>query len=662
MAPHGHAQSPHPVSRSHRRPPRSSRPHPLLRHQLAELPTRPLESWGKFRWQDNALSALWLYQRQPDPSLLNLVRLLHQQGWDWQQQYARFTTTDPVTREIIKQRDTTTKGDFSLSTHGVNNGQAIKAAPVWSLVSGVPEDRAGIYTMLSALDRYHGLPNGMFSCDEHLAGRNPSQGSELCTVVETMFSLEQSIAILADPTLADRLERIAFNALPGAFSPDMWAHQYNQEPNQVECSLHRKPWTTDGPESNLYGLAPHFGCCTANYHQGWPKFTASLFMQVPADPTTGTSEGLAAIAYAPCTVRTSIRNTPVECIQTTDYPFRNSIRIVLNPAHPIAFPLHIRIPSWATNAELRINNQPQPQPASATFARLHRTWTRGDTIDLSFPQTPILVPGFNNSVSVERGPLVFSLPIGESWVKLRDQHLTADWQVFPTTPWNYALTTDTSTPIPVTENPIPANPFTQTPAPAVSLAVTAPPARQLACPRRCRRPRPSQPGHLHQPRTNPPPHPLRSRQAAHHRLPHHHQTTIPTRRPLDGHDEFATTCSTTTSASVSSTSASVVPSHHHKFVILSAGSRSLRAGVEGPAHTSGTRHTAQTLLTRPPTTPPYGFNSPSYFAAVIFACTAAIASAVGAPMVITPSKKYPVSQLLLSPPIPRMIAPSIFIG
>ena len=93
-----------------------------------------------------------------------------------------------------------------------------------------------------------------------------------------MFSLEHSLAITGDPSLGDRLEQLAFNALPGTFTDDMWAHQYNQEPNQVECSLHRKPWTTDGPESNLYGLEPNFGCCTANFHQGWPKFTASLFM------------------------------------------------------------------------------------------------------------------------------------------------------------------------------------------------------------------------------------------------------------------------------------------------------------------------------------------------------------------------------------------------
>ena len=182
-----------------------------------------------------------------------------------------------ITAEFIKLNEGGGLADLALATHGVNNGQAIKAQPVWSLVSKSEKDRQGFAQQLAMLDKYHGLPNGMFSCDEHLAGRNPSQGSELCTVVEMMYSLEQSLAILGDPALGDRLERIAYNALPGTFTDDMWAHQYNQQPNQVEVSLHRKPWTTDGPESNLYGLEPNFGCCTANFHQGWPKLAAEPF-------------------------------------------------------------------------------------------------------------------------------------------------------------------------------------------------------------------------------------------------------------------------------------------------------------------------------------------------------------------------------------------------
>ena len=78
-----------------------------------------------------------------------------------------------------------------MATHGVNNGQAVKSGPVWSLVSGKLYDWRAVMHMIAELDKYHGLPNGMFSCDEHLAGLNPSQGTELCTVVEYMFSLEQ---------------------------------------------------------------------------------------------------------------------------------------------------------------------------------------------------------------------------------------------------------------------------------------------------------------------------------------------------------------------------------------------------------------------------------------------------------------------------------------
>lgn len=435
--------------------------------QLKALPGRPLRDWGKFRWQDNALTAIWLYNRTGEPGLLDLARLLHRQGHDWKAEFADFKYTQRITREFIKLNEGGGLKDLALSTHGVNNGQAIKASPVTYLLTGDASDRQGVYQMLAALDKYHGLPNGMFSCDEHFAGRNPSQGSELCTVVETMFSLEQSMAILGDAALGDRLERIAFNALTGAFTDDMWAHQYNQEPNQVECSLHHRPWTTDGPESNLYGLAPNFGCCTANYHQGWPKFTSSLWM-------ASADDGLVAAAYSPCEVRTVVRDKPVHVIEETEYPFRGTVRIRMNPEAPMSFPLRLRIPAWASGATLRINGKTQPAPAAGKFARVERTWRPGDVIELSFPLVPRVLTGFQDSASIERGPLVFSYPIGESWVKLQDRGMTADWQVFPSTPWNYALAVNEAeaAKLPVEESPVGASPLSLKGAP-VKLKVKA---------------------------------------------------------------------------------------------------------------------------------------------------------------------------------------------
>ena len=436
-------------------------------YQLTALAARPLKDWGKFRWQDEFLSVLWLYNRTGDPSLLALARLLRRQGYDWQADFADFKYTRPITAAFIAL-DKYPLGDLALATHGVNNGMALKASPVWSVITGSDTDRRALSHQLAMLDQYHGLPNGMFSCDEHLAGRDPSQGSELCTVVESMFSLEQSLAILGDPALGDRLERIAFNALPGAFTDDMWAHQYNQEPNQVECSLHSKPWTTDGPESNLFGLEPNFGCCTANFHQGWPKFTSSLWMLSHDD-------GLTAAAYAPCEVNTIVRGLPVHLIEETDYPFRGSIRVIIDPASAVAFPLQFRIPAWVSEATLKVNGKPQPITKPGTFTRINRTWTAGDRVEIDFPLTPRASRWYNESVAVERGPLVFSYSIGEDWLKLRDRGMTADWQIYPSTQWNYALAVtpdNAGSSVSVMEAPVKESPFAAAYAP-VKLQVKA---------------------------------------------------------------------------------------------------------------------------------------------------------------------------------------------
>jgi DUF1680 family protein len=121
--------------------------------------------------------------------------------------------------------------------------------------------------MVSLLDKYHGMVTGVFSGDECLNGTSPVQGTELCAVAEYMYSLEHLISITGKPHWGDRLERIAYNALPATFSPDMWTHQYDQQVNQVECSIQEHSiFSTNSGSSHIFGLEPNFGCCTAEYN------------------------------------------------------------------------------------------------------------------------------------------------------------------------------------------------------------------------------------------------------------------------------------------------------------------------------------------------------------------------------------------------------------
>ena len=434
---------------------------PLLQryfhYQLAEMPNRPLRDWGKYRWHDEALVVLWLYNRTGDPKLLDLARLLHQQGHDWRAEFDNFPYTYKTTTENLHMKAGTMDPAIAMDTHGVNNSMGLKSSPVWWLISGQQDDRDALHHQLAMLDQWHGEPNGMFSADEHFAGTDPSQGTELCAVVEAMFSLEQSFAILGEPALADRLERLAFNALPGTFTDDMWAHQYDQQSNQIRCSVAKRQWSTNGPDSNLYGLEPNFGCCTANMHQGWPKLVSSLWMATP-------DGGLAAVVYAPCTVQTSLNGVPVHLAVTTEYPYREQVVIDVNPQRASRFPLQFRIPSWAAGATILVNGKSTAAPQAGSFATITRTWRKGDRVELRFPMQPRVSHWFHDSVAIERGPIVYSLALGTSWEKVKDRGPASDWSATPTTPWNYAVSIDEKNPaasVQVVERPATGPVFTR---------------------------------------------------------------------------------------------------------------------------------------------------------------------------------------------------------
>lgn len=411
-------------------------------YQSKLLDQAPLREWAEHRWADEILSIVWLYNRTGNPKLLELARKLHAQSFDWKANFSNFKYQKKVTKE-----------EMNLHSHGVNNAMAIKTSAVWWQVSGDPSDRDAIHRLYKQLDRYHGQVTGVHSCDEHLAGLDPTQGTELCTVVEAMFSLEQDVAILGDPTLADRLERIAFNALPATFKKDMWAHQYDQQVNQVMCSVLQRPWTDNGPESNIFGLEPNFGCCTSNMHQGWPKFTSHLWM--------ATREGgLAAVAYAPSQVSAKVANgVEVTIVEDTGYPFRGTVRLTVQSASPVKFPLVLRIPSWAESATITVQGANEAGVKAGTFHTIDREWKAGDVVELIIPMLVKAKLWLNDGIAINRGPLLLSLPIGEQWKKVKGDEPHADWEVLPTTPWNYALAEIPAPDQSVEERPIGASPF-----------------------------------------------------------------------------------------------------------------------------------------------------------------------------------------------------------
>jgi hypothetical protein len=141
----------------------------------------------------------------------------------------------------------------------------------------------------------------------------------------------------------------------------------------------------------------------------------------------------------------------------TDYPFRDQIAITVTVPEPMSFPLHLRIPRAVDGVEIRAPDlvvefgkvaalqEPLVWVATATrnrdatHFRMGVAWNGVKTLKLRLPMPVRLYHGFNHSVAIERGPLVFALPIAAEWKKVRDNPQFADWEVYPRSPWNYAL-------------------------------------------------------------------------------------------------------------------------------------------------------------------------------------------------------------------------------
>ena len=397
-----------------------------FKHQVKGLLARPLENWGHARGADNIMAVHWLYNLTGEGYLLELAAKIFQQTADWGSLQGEYTLA-----EIIQLKDY-----YGMYTHVVNNAQGIKAPVVFYPQSGNVWHREAGVRAIQNLMSHHGQPNGIWSGDEHLSGTAPTQGTELCAVVEYMFSLEEMLRISGDGFYGDTLERVAYNALPATFKPDMWAHQYDQQVNQVSATVAKRDWVNNNDWSNIYGLEPNFGCCTANFHQGWPKLVRSLVM-------ANAEGGPAAVAYGPCQASILLPGgNQLLLSEETNYPFDGKISFTLGLQKVQEFPFDLRIPAWAGETSVTVNGLRQETGKPGQFCRLQRAWQDGDRVEIEFPMAVRADKGHQVLVSIYRGPLLFGLKIGEEWRKIGRSEPAADWEVYPTTPWNYGLQLD----------------------------------------------------------------------------------------------------------------------------------------------------------------------------------------------------------------------------
>ncbi len=387
-----------------------------FKYQLAHLPGEPLDhwtDWAKSRGGENLSSVLWLYNITGDKFLLELGEILFKQTEDWT---GLLSSGDPK------------------DWHGVNTGMGVKQPAVYYQLSKDRKYLDAVKKGINDLMKYHGQVYGLWSGDELLSGTDPTKGTELCTVVEYMFSLENIIQITGDAEYADWLERVTYNALPAEMTPEITGRQYYQLANQIVCDKGWHNFNVQHTQTEIcFGLENGYGCCTANLHQGWPKYAANLWYAT-------NDNGLAALVYAPSEVKAKVMdNVEVQFTEETNYPFEDKIKFVYKSKENISFPFHLRIPAWCTNAVVYVNGKEYSKPSAGSITKVMRKWKQNDVIELSLPMNIKISNWYENGTAVERGPLVYALKINEEWKKIGGEEPYPTYEVYPKSKWNYGL-------------------------------------------------------------------------------------------------------------------------------------------------------------------------------------------------------------------------------
>ncbi|MCX5676202.1 MAG: glycoside hydrolase family 127 protein, partial [Planctomycetota bacterium] len=340
---------------------------------------------------------------------------------------------------------------------------ALRSTPTYYLQSKNPQHlMAPERNYQTVWGMYGQVPGGLFGADENCRPGfvTARQAVETCGVVEMMHSCEEILKIDGDLRWADRCEDVAFNSLPATVTADFRALRYLTAPNQViSNSKNKNPGIQN--KGAKYQMNPHgHRCCQLNMGQGWPYYAEHLWMATP-------DNGLALMFYSDSKVTAKVGDgTEVTITENTHYPFDENIVLSFSLTHSLKFPLYLRIPGWCDKAKVGINDQQvkvQTEPQS--FLRIDREWKNGDIVTLTLPmQLSVRTWAQNaNSISVDRGPLSYSLKISEkyvpidgtiaiskeylpdAWRRELSKELLAAWpafEIYPTTPWNYGLVLD----------------------------------------------------------------------------------------------------------------------------------------------------------------------------------------------------------------------------
>jgi DUF1680 family protein len=408
---------------------------------------------GGMRNITNLEAMLWCFERTGDPRMLEMSRT----AWDtymkdaeaeYQAAMRETTSGSRSPMRFFSHTDLAPSrvyADVPIESHGVSYAEISKLPAILYLYTGNEEYRKFVVAAQKRIFDHHMLIDGIPSSSEAFAGTTALDQHETCDITDHCWSWTYVLQATADGQYGDRIERACFNAHPGATRNDWKGIQYFGSANQflanLDCDHNSERWRGSRRLAYQPNPAQIIGCCGGNKHRFLPNYVMSMWMKTR-------DGGLAATLYGPSSVSAKLgsANQQVQVRQSTNYPFEEEIRFEITTDRPVMFPLALRIPGWCDSPRILLNGSAIPAERRSGFAVLRRSFKSGDVVTLTLPMKVKVTEWPENGVAVERGPLVYAMPIDAKWNSFPEAAYSSDefptWVANPSGEWNYGAELD----------------------------------------------------------------------------------------------------------------------------------------------------------------------------------------------------------------------------
>ncbi|MGD1155477.1 MAG: beta-L-arabinofuranosidase domain-containing protein [Terriglobia bacterium] len=233
--------------------------------------------------------------------------------------------------------------------------------------------------------------NEGFTADYDLPNEDAYQ--ETCASAGMVFWNYRMLKLTGDARYADTMELSLYNALAAGVSLTGDTFCY-VTPLASRGDFKRDPW---------FGVP----CCPTTIARFVPALGRYIYSESP--------DGLWVNLFIAGQVNANLAGKKVTLRQSGNYPWDGKIKFTVGVEAPQDFAIRVRVPGWAPGADFQVNGEKFSAHVVNGYAEIRRSWSNGDTIDLTLPMDIQRVEANpqvlydHGKTALRRGPLFYCL-------------------------------------------------------------------------------------------------------------------------------------------------------------------------------------------------------------------------------------------------------------